>query len=174
MSNITRLLPFSEMVEKAQTLARDNTAGSRDKFKGLINRAYTQVIPRKEDWSPLIASSSISCSAKYNTGSVAATAASTSITGTGTTWVTGMTGRKIKINSNDNIYTFTYVTATTATISPAFSGANNVSGAGYTIYDDDYSMASDFDRLLSGGSLYKYRSGRPFVISEVSERQWRD
>ena len=111
MSNLTRIIPFSELVEKAMTLARDNTSGSRDKFKGLINRAYTQVIPRKEDWSPIIASSSISCTAKYNTGSVAATAASTSITGTGTTWVTGMTNRKIKINGNDNVYTFTYAYA---------------------------------------------------------------
>jgi len=174
MSNIARVIPFSEVVEKAMTLARDNTAGSRDKFKGLINRAYTQVIPRKEDWSPLIASSSISCSAKYITGTVAITAGSTAITGTGTTWVTGMTGRKIKINGNDNVYTFTWTAATTGTISPALSGANNISGAGYTLYDDDYSMASDFDRLLSGGSLYRYRSGRPFVIPEVSERTWRD
>ena len=174
MSNLTRIIPFSELAEKAMTLARDNTAGSRDKFKGLINRAYTQAIPRKEDWSPLIASSSVSCSARYNTGTVSATAASTSITGSGTTWVTGMTGRKIKINGNSNIYTFTFVTATTATISPAFSGDNNTSGAGYTIFDDDYSLTSDFDRFLKGGSLFKMRSNKPFVITEASERLWRD
>jgi hypothetical protein len=174
MSNLTRILPFSELVEKAQTLARDNTSGSRDKFKGLINRAYTQVIPRKEDWSPLITSSTITCYAQYNTGTVAITAGATAIVGTGTTWTAAMSNRKIKINGNDNVYTFTRTAATTGTISPALSGANNISGAGYTIYDDDYSLTSDFDRFLSGGSLYRYRSGRPFVIPEVSERLWRD
>jgi hypothetical protein len=85
-----------------------------------------------------------------------------------------MTNRKIRIGSNPNIYTFTYVSATTGTISPVFSGDSNVSGAGYTIYDDDYSLTSDFDRFLKGGSLFKMRSNRPFVISETSERDWRE
>ena len=174
MSNIARITPFSELCEKAMILARDNTAGSRDKFKGLINRAYTQSIPRKEDWPPLISSSAISCTSKYTTGTIAVNAASSNVTGSGTVWVTGMTGRKIKINSSPNIYTFTYVTGTTGTISPVFSGNNDVTGAGYTIYDDDYALASDFDRFLKGGSLFKMRSNRPFVIDEASERTWRD
>jgi len=174
MSNITRLTPYSELVEKVQTLARDNSYSSRDKFKGLINWAYTQEIPRKEDWSPLVASSSISCTARYNTGTVSVTAGDTTITGVGTTWVTGMTNRKIRISGNSNVYTFTYASATTGTISPALSGGSDVSGAGYVMFDDDYALASDFNRFLSGGSLYKYRSGRPYVVSEVSERKWRD
>lgn len=174
MSNILRIIPFSELVEKSQTLARDNSYSSRDKFKGLINWAYTQEIPRKEDWTPLIASSSISCAAKYNTGTVSITAGDTSITGSGTVWTSGMTNRKIRINGNPNVYTFTYVSSTTGTVSPALSGDSNVSGAGYVIFDDDYSLASDFNRFLSGGSLYKYRSGRPYVIDEASERKWRD
>lgn len=176
MSNLSNTTPFSELCEKAMTLARDNTSSSRDKFKGLINQAYTQEIARKEDWGFLKASSSISCTARYNTGTVAISAASTSITGTGTTWTTGMTGRKIKIGGNENIYTFTYVSATTGTISPAYSGAVDASGAGYIMYDDDYAMASDFDRFVQGNTLYKYRSGRPYNLVDCSfnDRKWND
>jgi len=176
MSNITNITPYSEIVEKSMTLARDNTSSSRDKFKGLVNRAYTQEIPRKEDWSFLKASSSISCTARYNTGTISATAGSTSVTGTGTTWTTAMTGRKIKIGSNENNYTFTYASATTGTISPAYSGAVNASGAGYVIFDDDYAMASDFDRFVQGNTLYKYRSGRPFNLDDCtfSDKRWND
>ena len=174
MSNIARIIPYSELCEKAMTLARDNSYSSRDKFKGLINWAYTQEIPRKEDWQPIVCNSTISCTAKYNTGPVSVNAASTSITGVGTVWVTGMTGRKMKIGGNPNVYTFTYVSGTTGTISPALSGADNVSGASYVMFDDDYALTSDFNRFLSGGSLYKYRSGRPYVIEEASDRKWRD
>lgn len=174
MSNIARITPYSELIEKAQTLARDNSYSSRDKFKGLINWAYTQEIPRKEDWTPLIGSSTISCTAKYNTGTVSVTAGDTAITGVGTTWVTGMTNRKMRISGNPNVYTFTYVSGTTGTISPALSGDTDVSGASYVMFDDDYSLASDFNRFLQGGSLYKYRSGRPYVVEEASERKWRD
>lgn len=176
MANLTNTTPFSELTEKAMSLARDNTSTSRDKFKGLVNRAYTQEIPRKEDWAFLKGSSSVSCTARYNTGTISATAGSTSVTGSGTTWTTAMTGRKIKIGSNENIYSFTYVSATTATISPAYSGAVDASGSGYVIYDDDYAMASDFDRFIQGGTLYKYRSGRPYILDDCSfdDKKWND
>jgi len=176
MGNLQNTIPMSELTDKAMSLARDNTSSSRDKFKGLINRAYTQEIPRKEDWSFLKTSSAVSCTAKYSTGTIAATAGSASITGTGTTWVTGMTGRKIKIGSNENIYTFTYTAATTGTISPVYSGANDITGASYIMYDDDYAMASDFDRFLQGGTLYKSRSGRPYYLADYSfsDQKWND
>ena len=176
MGNLTGIICFSELCEKAMSLSRDDTSSSRDKFKGLINRAYTQEIQRKEDWSFLKASSSIACTAKYDTGTLSATAGSASITGSGTTWVTGMTGRKIKITGNENIYTFTYASATTGTISPVFSGADDASGAGYVIYDDDYALASDFDRFLQNGSLFKYRSGKPYSLDDYTsnDRLWRD
>ena len=174
MGNLTAITPFSEIVEKSMTLARDNTSSSRDKFKGLVNRAYTQEIPRKEDWAVLKGDSAIACTAKYNAGTVAVTAGATSITGTGTTWTTAMSNRKIKIVGNENIYTFTYVSATTGTISPAYSGDTNASGNGYVIYDDDYTMASDFDRFLQGDALFKYRTGRPYPLDNhtFNDKGW--
>jgi len=85
-----------------------------------------------------------------------------------------MTGRKIKINSNNNVYTFTYLTATTGTISPALSGDNDISGAGYNIFEDEYALVSDFSRFLKNGSFYVMQSGRPRPIIETASKQWNE
>jgi hypothetical protein len=174
MGNLTGIMPFSELVERAQNLAREDATTSRTKFKGLINDAYCREVPRKPyDWEPLIASSQISCTARYNTGTVAISAGDTSITGTGTVWTSAMTNRKIRIGSNPNIYTFTYVSGTTGTISPAYSGASDASGAGYEIFDDDYTLASDFSRFLKNGSLYRFASGKyDDTLKETPQRIW--
>jgi hypothetical protein len=69
-------------------------------------------------------------------------------------------GYKIKFAGNDNIYTFEYVSATSGTVSPALSGATDLTNVNYTIYRDEYQLASDFDRFLKNGSIYQYSGGR--------------
>ncbi|KKK75473.1 hypothetical protein LCGC14_2873360, partial [marine sediment metagenome] len=174
MGNLRGIIPFSEGIERTMNLVREDAINARDKFKGLYNDAYTRDIPNKPyDWRPLMKSSQISCAARYNTGTVAVNAAATAITGTGTTWTSAMTGFKMRIGSNSNIYTFTYVSATTGTISPGLSGANDLTGVGYDLFDDDYTMATDFSRLLKGGSVYRMIGGRvDETLNETHRVEW--
>jgi hypothetical protein len=158
-------------------LARDDSVTSEPKFKGLVNDAYTRDLFRNEDWDFGKSSSSISASAYYNTGTVSCTAGSAALTGVGTTWTAAMTalnGWKIKFSGQDIIYDFTRTAATTATISPVLSGANDLASAGYTLYRDTYSLVSDFSRfmLTEMGGLQLYKQGRVTSIPVKFDKQW--
>lgn len=65
--------------------------------------------------------------AYYNTGTVSVTNGSASITGSGTTWTTSMTGMWIALNGV--LYQFTRVSNTTGTIAPVYAGTT-ASGIG--------------------------------------------
>lgn len=172
MGNLSTTIPFTELVERLMTMGRVDSPNNEDYAKGIINDVYTRALPRLEDWNPIINDTGVlTMVPSYNTGTISVNAGSTSLTGSGTTFTSLMTaadGYKIKIAGNDNIYTFTYVSATSATISPALSGGSNISGASYTIFKDEYQLASDFDRFLKNGSIYIYTGGRiQDIIEEV-------
>lgn len=159
----TGIIPFTELFERLMTLGKIDSFNNEDFAKGLINDAYTRALPGLEDWTPIITEAFLSMSAYYNTGTVAATAGGTTITGSGTTWTSTMTndhGWKIIFPSLGNVYQFTYVSATSATINPALEGSANLSGSTYTIFRDEYALPSDFDRLLKNGSIYVMYGGR--------------
>lgn len=174
----TGIIPFSELFERLMTLAKIDSFNNEDFAKGLINDAYTRSLPSLNDWNPLITESYLSMTAYYNTGTVACTAGATSLTGTGTTWTSGMTnnaGWKIKFASLDLVYSFTYVSSTTATINPALEGATNLSGATYVLFRDEYALPTDFDRFLKNGSIYIQQGGRTYnIIGELPRDQFRE
>lgn len=173
----TGIIPFSELFERLMTLAKIDSFNNEDYAKGLINDSYTRTLPGMNDWEIITKESGITTSAYYNTGTVAATIGSTSITGTGTTWTSVMTyalGWRIKFAGVDNIYEFTYTGAGTATINPAFSGSADLTASSYTLFRDEYSMPSDFDRLLKNGSIYVTQGGRNYdTIAELPRDQFR-
>lgn len=177
MGNLANgIMPFTETVERMAKLVREDSLNVEAKLKGLVNDVYTKHIPRKFDWRPLMRSSYIQCTAYYSAGTVSIEAASTSIVGVGTVWTSGMTaanGWKIKFSNNPNIYTFTYVSGTTATLSPALSGASDLASVSYKIFRDTYSLASDFDRFLINGGLEYTRGGTPDVIRDTAEDAWK-
>jgi hypothetical protein len=170
-SVITGVIPFTELYERLLNLGRIDSPNNEDYAKGITNDSYTRTLPRVEDWNAIITESSITTVATYYTGTVAATVGSTSITGTGTTFTSAMTseaGYKIKINGNRDIYKFDYVSATSATISPALSGPNDITAANFQIFKDEYDVEADFDRFLKNGSFYVYSNGRiQDVVKEV-------
>jgi hypothetical protein len=89
--------------------------------------------------------------------------------------MTSANGWRIKFAGNDNIYTFTYVGATSATISPALSGASNLAGATYRLWQEEYQLPADFDRLLKNGSFYVQSGGRIIdTIEEYPRDQFRE
>jgi predicted peroxiredoxin len=84
--------------------------------------------------------------------------------------MTSNNGWKIKFASLDIIYNFTYVSSTSATISPALEGSTNLSGATYSLFKDEYALPSDFDRFLKNGSIYDYSGGKLRNTIEESPR----
>lgn len=79
---------------------------------------------------------------QYTTGTVSGTGGGTSITGVGTAWTSGMipaNGWKINItsgNHSNEVYDFTYVSGTSATVGTMAAG--NFAGASYELYRTDF------------------------------------
>lgn len=86
--------------------------------------------------------------APYTTGTVTLTNGSTAVTGSGTTWTTAMSGRKIALAYDGAWYTFTRTGDTTGTLDREYQG-ETVADSAYVIYQDVYSLASGAESLLT-------------------------
>lgn len=162
-------LPYEELIEKISKLARDDAENSRPKIRGVIQNLYLREIPRKYDWSFLLASTSLSLNGEYKTGTVSATTGSPSLVFNGATLTASMVGRKIKVGNGDGVYDIQSVSGTSdATITPNYYGIGNVSGGAYSIFDPDYALPSNFDRFPKGGGLKLYQGGQIVPIPEES------
>lgn len=169
----TGIIPFTELFERLMTLAKIDSFNNEDFAKGLVNDSYTRTLPSLNDWTPLITEAFLTMTAYYSTGTVSCTAGATALTGSGTVWTAAMTnnaGWKIKFAGFDNIYSFTYVSGTTATINPGLEGATNMATQTYVLFRDEYALASDFDRFLKNGSIYTQSGGRTYDIIEEYPR----
>lgn len=92
--------------------------------------------------------------APYATGTVALAQAGTTVTGTGTTWVTGMTGRKIAIPGiGSPWYRFTYVSGTSGTIPTGGYAETTVTASTYSIFQDELDLATTAE-TIKGVWLY--------------------
>jgi hypothetical protein len=98
---------------------------------GFIRDRYTQVLDRL-NWTRLHAQTILEIPSTYNAGAVAATNGLTAVTGTGTTWTAAMTGRMFRIGSENQWYSFTYVSATSGTLDRAYMGST-ASGLSYKL-----------------------------------------
>ena len=159
----TGIIPFSELFERLMTLSKIDSFNNEDYAKGLINDAYTRALPGLNDWNSIVKDAFISVTAYYSTGTVASTAGSTALTGTSTVWTSAMTyanGWRIKFSGLNGVYEFTRTADTTATINPALEGSTDLTAQSYTLFRDEYSLPSDFDRFLKNGSIYPTRDGR--------------
>lgn len=174
----TGIIPFTELFERLMTLAKIDSFNNEDFAKGLVNDAYTRSLPGMEDWNPIITDGFLTMSPYYNTGTVSCTFGTTSLVGVGTVWTAAMTannGWKIKFASLDIVYSFTYVSATTATINPALEGSVNLLTQTYTLFRDEYALSPTFDRFLKNGSIYVQLGGRTYnTIGELPRDQFRE
>lgn len=161
--------PFTQIYEDVKLEMRDASSEQAvvNKFKRRVNDIYVRDLPAKFEWDWLRASSYITLLPAYKVGTAEVTNGSASVIGIGTTWTAAMTGMKFTVPSTNEIYTFTRTSAVAGTISPVYQGATNAS-AGYAIFQDTYTLASDFGRPTTHpGFFYDYGSGRV-------ELQWLD
>jgi hypothetical protein len=166
---------FTALCEDTMLEVRENSSETtvENKYKRRINDVYVRLLPMKYDFDFLKGNSSVTISAAYSTGTLSGTIATANVIGVSTVWVTGMTGWKMKISGNDEIYTFTWATALTGTVSPVLT-ATIATGTSYILFQDTYSMASDFDRerlVIPPGFYYDY-GGSKVSLEPKFTKDW--
>ena len=83
--------------------------------------------------------------APYETGTVTVSSGSTTVTGLLTTFTSAMVGRKIRVGSENEYYRISaFVSTTEVTLEYAYRGSLT-SGNTFSIYKDEYRLASDLD-----------------------------
>jgi hypothetical protein len=100
-------------------------------------------------WSWQTTQDTFMAKAVYNTGTVAITRGSTTLTGTGTTWISGMIGRQFRTGTNERIYTITArASNTSVTIDQPWAGAT-ATGKTYEIWNAYFTAPQDFQAFVS-------------------------
>ena len=175
MSKNIREIPLTEMVERIHELARIREEVSK-KVRGVVNDIYVRDIPRKEDWSFLIATSSLTFIQEYTTGNATINTSGSTVTFSSTVTVDStMIGRKIKFASNDYVYNVSGLSSSTGiTISPPLSGTQNISGQSYSMFQPIYALAGDFERFPKNGGLHIFQGGQKKTVMEQSYQHYVD
>lgn len=113
-------------------------------------------------WGFMSKEQSIALSAPITAGTVTVTNGSATIVGVGTGWNSAITGRQFRKSGDSVSYTITFLTATTATIVPAYQEATEA-GADYIIFQELYSLVADTSKIVSvinlSNSGYEMRVG---------------
>ena len=168
MADIRRI-PFTEIVERVQKdLARDNS-NAESVYKGRVNSVYMYDIPSEIDYRHIRKTGTVTLKDDYTTGTIALTNASTTCTGTGTTWTSANSnGFLLKANNYDEIYRVTYSAAGTLTLDRTWVEATDTSES-YKIYLERYALASDFERLIMDPDecVYYWRQGVKIYLKYV-------
>jgi hypothetical protein len=138
--------------------------------KDWINQRYRQVA-RMRPWRWLLKRGAITLVEPYADGTVTVSKGSATITGSGTDWGSQMVGQRFKVDGFDEVYKIASVASKTSlTLETPYQGSTG-SGKSYRILYPEYSLASDFDRLLD-----PHRSFSPYQLVPVGlmemNRRW--
>lgn len=165
--------PFMALVEDTMLEVRESstTTAVENKYKRRVNDIYARMIPAKYEFDFMKSNSSVTVSAAYSTGTLSGTIATANVTGVLTVWTTDMTGWKMKISGNDEIYTFTFATALTGTVSPVLT-ATIAASTSYILFQDTYSLVSDYDRLVIPPGFYYDYGGSKVSIDPKFTKDW--
>lgn len=102
----------------------------------------------------------ITCIAPYSTGTITTVNGSATVTGSSTAWTSSMVGRKIQFQGDQaHYYILTVNSPTSMTLSNVYQNTAQ-SGATYTIYKDEYKLASD---VQSYNTLVQIQNSIPMV-----------
>lgn len=116
----------------------------------VVDRALNDVLQeicQSYNFSWLYGSSSFITAAPYTTGTVTLTEGSATIIGTDTVWTSAMVGRKFSCGGATYVIS-TVTPSTELTLTTVYAGTSGT-GLSYRIYQDEYSLASDVEDVLS-------------------------
>lgn len=163
------------MIEAAAKRARAFTDDDsyRNFYGGYINDAYDQLADEVPYlWDGLRETNYITVPEDYQTGTVTATNGSTSITGSSTVWTSAMDGRQIYFDGDDEVYTFTYVSATTGTLDKAYQGTTG-SGKSYIIWKEAFLLTADVIQDPEF-KVWWNRAGVPVYLDRALDDTWQE
>jgi hypothetical protein len=127
-----------------------------DVLNGFIDDRYSEILGVLP-WSRTAVHSILQTTAPYSTGTVAVTQGSASVTLTGGTWTSAMTGRAFRVTGRSEFYEFTYASGTTGTLDRVYEGSTG-SGVVYKITQAVYPLPSDC-RLLEDDAFSSFELG---------------
>lgn len=147
---------YTEVLDR---MGQESTLNSTDLklanlIKRFINRRYQNVCA-KHPWDFLISHEVITTTAEYTDGTIAIINGGTTITGTDTTFIQAMTGRKFKTDAFEEIYKISkYTSGTSLTIESIFNGDTETEGS-YSIFKDEYLCDESWRDILN---IRQYRN----------------
>lgn len=109
-----------------------------DLLDGWLSDRYYQILDRLP-WRRVRQQTVIQTVAVYETGTVALTNGVNTVTGTGTTFTSAMTGRMFRVVGDNQYYEFTYVSATSGTLDRTYEGTT-ATAASYKITQNVFQM----------------------------------
>ena len=116
----------------------------------LVNRAIQVALERVYQFSDFpyyLQWGAVRTTATYSVGTAQVTNGSTAVVGVGTTWTSAMIGRKFRHANEAAYYRIVAVGGVgSLTLDNPYQGATDSVGASYTIYKDEYRLASDMDK----------------------------
>lgn len=129
---------------------------SLDLIDEYLTSRYEQVL-EANDWTGVKGHSTIETQAAYQSGTdtVTFTVGSSSVTGSGTTWTSAITGQRMYRPGDTVYYTVTYVSATSLTLDRAYEGNGTdapgtvYSASAYVFMQHIYSLPSDLRAIVS-------------------------
>jgi hypothetical protein len=122
-------------------LVKELPGVDRDLLDSWILDRYIEILDLLP-WRRQSLSSNLTTRAAYETGTVALTAGSAAVTGTGTVWTAGMTGLDFAASGNGGVYRFTHVSPTTGTLDRAWEGETETE-ATYALQQRVYEMPAN-------------------------------
>lgn len=140
--------------------------------KTWINKRYHHVWSKLKQLDPTFGRSTsiLSTTDDYTTGTVEVDE-TTTVTGTDTTFTSGMVGRKFKLDSFQEVYNISaYVSATEITLANACN-ADADDGLSYIIYQDEVSLPSGCGEIVSIGIYRSYKQLTRIGIREMQAKQ---
>ena len=138
---------FSELITAVNDQFGDSSTAMNTRIKRYINWSQQDVCSR-HTWDFLLKRSFFQCTDDYTTGTVDATNGSATITGTSTVFTSGMVGRKIRVGTDSEFYTIATFTSTTSIDLDQTYVGSTVTGKTYAIYQDEYSLATDVEKII--------------------------
>lgn len=131
-----------------------------------IQARYSTILDRMP-WKALDKAATIQTVGVYATGTVAVTAGSASIVGTGTNWVTGQTGMSVRFGLDAQSYVFSWLTGTTGTLDRPYEGTNAAASA-YYLFQSVYPLPADLKILLEVNNIRGNFPLRPYTQSDLN------
>jgi len=161
MSSATQVTTFADLYTDLLNRVRDSTTvtGTVTLAKRYINTALQDMhVSPGNNFIWQQRRGTLITHAPYTTGTMAISASARStVVGTGTLWNTAVTGfgfnnvrvgGKIAPGGSSEVYTVSAVTTDTALTLESIYTGDTITGQGYTYFEDEYALASDFIRPL--------------------------